>query len=317
MTHTTALVVDDADEALVIDMDGTQVTVALEVIDADRALELLEMNTNNRPVNKDNVAKLARDLSSGDFFFNGDTIRISDSGEILDGQHRLMAIRDSGIPAPFLVVDGIMSEALKTIDQGKSRTVRDVITLRGVKVKHLNEATSIARNLVTFGDDPRRTALGKDRIFLAQYAEARIDALSSFGGDAKFLVRTARNLGFMTGRSYAMPGKVVVSSAILGTLMYHMVSEGANHERVFEFFERIIKGLPDPDCENVFLAARTRLSTTAPLLNVDNNITSVLSNYEVFIRGYNAWRTEKDMKRMQEPKTQYKTLSELTKPSSR
>lgn len=301
---------------MMVETDHGIVTVSLVQLTPDRATELLAKNTNNRNVSKDNIAKLAKYLKDGAFYFNGATVVISDTGTIMDGQHRLLAIEQTGISAPILLVEGVHPDALATIDQGRPRTVSDILTLDGVQMKNMTIANSIARSAVLLGSTPGRGNLAKDRIYIADQVKADYDALALAANNAKTLTNLARNTGFSTARSFTNPNRVAVAPGVLGTLMYLMVQKGANPDHVEDFFRRIISGLPDPECPNIFLAARTRLITTAPLLNGDNDSIRTVNNYEVFIRAYNAWRAKRDMKRLQEPRIQLANSDDLTRPAT-
>lgn len=97
------------------------------------AKELLQQNTNNRPVRKSNLEALTRDMVEGRYQFNGDAIRISTDNVLLDGQHRLMAIVESGVTQDMLVITNLPPETMKTIDAGVKRTNGDRLSLSGYK----------------------------------------------------------------------------------------------------------------------------------------------------------------------------------------
>ena len=58
-------------------------------IGPEDAMQMLEMNGTNRPLNDQHVKRIARQIADGKWKFNGDTIKLSVSNDILDGQHRL------------------------------------------------------------------------------------------------------------------------------------------------------------------------------------------------------------------------------------
>lgn len=95
------------------------------------ATEWLAHNTHNRPARKSAVTAYAADMSNGDWRWTGDPIRRTADGTILDGQHRLMAIVESGVTLPFLVLSGLPVEAQENIDAGVPRKFQDVLALRG------------------------------------------------------------------------------------------------------------------------------------------------------------------------------------------
>lgn len=93
------------------------------------ASQWLKCNKNNRPVRRRHVEFLASEIVSGHWQLNGQPIVISENEEVLDGQHRLLAIIEAGIPVKTLVVYGISPEAFKTIDTGAPRTNIDALSL--------------------------------------------------------------------------------------------------------------------------------------------------------------------------------------------
>jgi hypothetical protein len=93
------------------------------------ATNWLACNTNNRPVRKRHVEFLAREMLEGNWQVNGQAIIIAEDEKVLDGQHRLFAIIESGKSIQSLVVYGITVEAFKTIDTGIVRTGGDALSL--------------------------------------------------------------------------------------------------------------------------------------------------------------------------------------------
>ena len=91
---------------------------------------LLSMNMNNRNVKKTHVDWIKKSIGEGNFVLTGQGISISKSGALIDGQHRLIAIRECGYPpVEFLVVTGLEDKAQMYIDQHAKRTVADMLRL--------------------------------------------------------------------------------------------------------------------------------------------------------------------------------------------
>ncbi|GLC28271.1 hypothetical protein [Roseisolibacter agri] len=110
-------------------------TLATELvrITPKMAEELLARNVElNRRLNRALVERYATDMQNGDWQEeNGETIKIAPDGTLLDGQHRLSAVVESGRPVRFLVVRNVDPDALATVDAGKSRSFADVLHMRG------------------------------------------------------------------------------------------------------------------------------------------------------------------------------------------
>jgi hypothetical protein len=64
--------------------------------------------------------------------FVGDSIRFDWNGDLVDGQHRLVALQQYGEPLEFVVVEGLDPESAVVIDTGKSRSAGDAVSLMGV-----------------------------------------------------------------------------------------------------------------------------------------------------------------------------------------
>lgn len=105
----------------------------LEKVTPFIAAAYLERNTSNRRMSYHRVEALAEAMRRGEWVFNGDSIRFSDDGTLLDGQHRLSAVVKSGTTQNFLVVRGLPKKVFATIDTGAARSASDVIGLAGVK----------------------------------------------------------------------------------------------------------------------------------------------------------------------------------------
>jgi len=106
------------------------------ILTPEEAVRLLEHNTLNRPLNDQHVKRLAAQIIEGKWRFNGDTIKFSVNGDILDGQHRLWAVVESKIAIETIIVKGVEREAFATIDTlRKPRNGADVLALNGA-TKH-------------------------------------------------------------------------------------------------------------------------------------------------------------------------------------
>lgn len=110
-----------------------QCDVDLEFITPRSAELLLKKNTNNRNLNKKHVDFLAHAMATKDYVFNGDPLRFDTNGTLLDGQHRLSAVVQSGEGQWFLVVRDLLNRAMNYIDvNSMTRRNSQVLSLNGV-----------------------------------------------------------------------------------------------------------------------------------------------------------------------------------------
>jgi len=97
------------------------------------ANEMLKRNINNRKPSESHIGFLSKEMRVGNWKFDGQPLRFSDNGGLLDGQHRLYAIVKSKTTQKFLVLTGINSDAFHVMDTGKQRTGGDVFGINGVQ----------------------------------------------------------------------------------------------------------------------------------------------------------------------------------------
>ena len=97
------------------------------------AREWLARNSHNRSIRERKVEEYARDMQSGEWRVNGETIKFSADGTLLDGQHRLRAVIAADLPVQLIVVTGLDSGTQATMDAGAKRTAADAFSLDGEK----------------------------------------------------------------------------------------------------------------------------------------------------------------------------------------
>lgn len=117
---------------------------------------MLMHNTKNRPTNTNWVAQLAGRMANGEWQENGDTIRFSNQGILLDGQHRLYAIIKSGKTIALSLVFGLLPEAFQTIDDNRKRSPSDVLANAGYSYYHVLAAA--ARIIPTISGDSQTSS---------------------------------------------------------------------------------------------------------------------------------------------------------------
>lgn len=120
-------------------MHDTHLQVRLETITPAVARRYLATQHKNRRVKLSHVSTLTRAMEDGTFLLSGDPIRFNAAGELMDGQHRLLACIASEMPLQALVIRGLDADVIDVIDTGIKRTPGDIFSLRGFK-----DATNLA-----------------------------------------------------------------------------------------------------------------------------------------------------------------------------
>lgn len=86
------------------------------------AAQWLETSKGNRPINKERVVRYARAMKAGRWYVTDAGIGFDESGALINGHHRLLAIVEAGVTIRSLVVLGIEEAAKNHMDVGFSRT---------------------------------------------------------------------------------------------------------------------------------------------------------------------------------------------------
>ena len=108
--------------------------------------ELLSRNRRNRTVKKSNVELLKAQIRDGRYCATNNGIGVDKHGTVIDGQHRLLALKESGYPAvPLLIVYGLGEDAQAAVDIGVKRQYSDLLQLGWGIESATTTTTAIAR----------------------------------------------------------------------------------------------------------------------------------------------------------------------------
>jgi len=254
----------------------TEIRTILEIITPDRARYLLELNTNNRPIIKTNLAKLCDEIQRGRFVFNGDAIRISKTGRLLDGQHRLLAVVTTGISIETLVVSGLNDECFKTIDQGSLRTLAALLSMEGATNYTMAAASSLLIQKYLDGQVPTQGSAG---------SRSKTDLVNFYNENkANVLLATSRISGSKQLKKLMSGGYL----AFIYFILYEI-----NKEDCELFFSRVESG-------NGLVIHQPELVLREKLISVisKNDKEGQVARAAYFIFAWNAFRSNKQMKFM-------------------
>ncbi len=112
------------------------------------ASQLLRQNTHNRVVSKQRVAACAALISRGKWKLTHQGVAIDSNNVLQDGQHRLHAIVQAGVPVQIMMSTGCDPSNFDVIDSGKKRSAADAIGLCGAK--HSSRAAAGIRGFLQY-----------------------------------------------------------------------------------------------------------------------------------------------------------------------
>jgi len=123
------------------------------------ASRILERNTHNRSVRPAVVRQIASDMACGRWLLTPQTVSVASDGTLLDGQHRLMAIVQSGQAVQMMLATDCPSECFAAIDTGQSRTPGDILKIEGVS--NYTHVASIIRLVHLYNTCPGNVWVGQ------------------------------------------------------------------------------------------------------------------------------------------------------------
>lgn len=142
------------------------------------AKKFLQHNKTNRTISTSHVQWFAKQISDNEWDSeNGEAIKFSPEGNLLDGQHRLMGIVLANIDVECDVQFGVPQTSQATMDVGRKRSIGDQLSISGEK--YGNQVASTIRWIyaISNGTIAYKTSTPEVKRFLERYP-AVADAVS-------------------------------------------------------------------------------------------------------------------------------------------
>jgi hypothetical protein len=110
---------------------NSKITVTLTDLTPEVAEKWLSRNTLNRNVRQAKVREFAADMRNGKWHTDGDAIRFDWNGVMQNGQHRCLAVLESGVTIRVVVMKGLDPQARTVMDTGSKRSAADALKFAG------------------------------------------------------------------------------------------------------------------------------------------------------------------------------------------
>lgn len=204
-----------------IEQAGTVSVV--ETISPQVAEQYLTRNTNNRKVKRDRVSTLASDIATGRWEVNGETIKFDIDGNLIDGQHRLLAAIKAKRAIQTFVVRGLPRKAQDTVDAGAQRSAGDVLAIHGAL--HTNTLAATVR-VVSAYDNQLLPAL--DKLTNAEVLDKATTQYPDLAASVAWAVSTpVKSTDLLTGTYFAAA---------------HYLLSRVNREQAEQFLNQLVSG---------------------------------------------------------------------------
>jgi len=152
-------------------------------------------NKRNRTVRQRTVDAYARDMADGRWEQNGVPIIFDKKGVLLDGQHRLWAIFESGIAVKLLVVTG--AESGTYIDCGVGRNMTDRLVMGGICSKKDVRANMYIQSAASLAISETVVAYASKKIPIdlkLDWMNSRLDTLEKVVAIIQKATKTTKNI---------------------------------------------------------------------------------------------------------------------------
>jgi hypothetical protein len=252
---------------------STKLSCEIVAVTPAHAQELLHSNRHNRSLRRPYVRQLAKAMTRGEWALNGEPIQVASDGTLLNGQHRLNAVVESGETVSMLMVHNVASDTQRTMDSGARRNLSDVLKLHG-----MSHTTNLAAALALLHRH-RTGARMESSSYSAPTAKQALDLLER---EPKI-----RDDVQLAGRVYR-DAHLRISIAIVLSYLFNEADSGAGTR----FFEALCAAHAQPPGDPLG-------ELRAILARVHNEQTYVLTTYTLCaltIKTFNAWQAGEQMR---------------------
>lgn len=256
---------------------GKEAKIIAEVvkITPEVATKMLANNIKNRNVSRRSVERLVYTLKSGQWRLNGETVKVSDIGRLIDGQHRLTAVQQSGVTCDMLVVTGIQEDSVDTIDVGRKRTFSDWLSLQGEE-----NTTILSASLY-------KLSLYKYYYSKNQFVKCRRGGLKhQTYGDLERLLKNNSGMKHSCAVANRLEAKKMFDTSVIATT--HYLFSLSDSEKADDFFRRLSTGADLREGSPILT-----LRNAAIRWKLDNHKPEVYEVMAHLVRGWNAFITKK------------------------
>lgn len=225
----------------------------------------LGKNVRNRNIRQHQVARYARAMSRGEWLLTGEAVKFAVTGELIDGQHRLLAIVESGETVSLMVVRGLPFDAQDVLDTGTARTAADQLSIHG----HTNPALVGAAAKI---------------VILYESGRFYVDRRNQNVSHREILDFAAGNtmMAFAAARARTVTSGSDLRPAVAAASLYLLMK--VDDQDALTFFDRLADGVNLP-ARSPILALRARLRA----IKDDRTMLPNQALVSLVFRTWNAW----------------------------
>jgi len=236
----------------------------------------LARNTDNRNLRRGRARALGEDMEQGQWRENGESMSFDTNGVLVDGQHRLQAVINSGHGFMATVTLGVDPTVRPTVNTGLKRSAADILKMEGEQYgTQLAAATQLWARYVS--GQLERGSFGPSKLSHQQVL-SMISVCPDIRDSVQYICKQQRGL---------------IAHSDAAFLHYAIVRSGELRERADEFMDRFLDGR-NLDIGNPILALRNRI-----IVESKSGPGGRVSKHQVIalvLKAYKLWRNGKESK---------------------
>lgn len=250
----------------------------VQTITPAMAQQLLASNSGNRRLKKSHVSFFEEQIKRGQMQLTHQGIAISESGRLLDGQHRLTAIVNTGIEVPLMVASGLPDSSFMVLDTGVARTAGDVLSIEGAA--NCSTLAAGIRLYIFYKSMPGTVWVGG----VSQRLGTTTAVKAEFDSDKDNWEWAAR-----VGQGNSLAG--IVSPASMAALLYMAHKSGFARQYLEDFVYKLRTGTDLPK-HHPILAYRNRIINGTQVKRTNGG----QARFADYIKLFNAYTTGQQVK---------------------
>lgn len=209
----------------------------VETMTPDKARKLLQASEHfaNRTIIRRRVERLVHAIETGQWIVTHQPVAVTTQGVLLDGQHRLTAIAEAGIPVEIMVARDVDPSTFGVIDTGAVRTIGDALKIAGYTAT--NHRAAIVRTRLTYDAVVGSSARDWSRHHAEVTTKDVLDYLEEHNDAVDAALHTSRRVAMGLSR-YGLISSIGAVGLILDTTPTDIGTDTRA-----EFFERLNDGV--------------------------------------------------------------------------
>ena len=237
--------------------------IELMTITPKNASTMMQSNyANNRAIRGKVVSKYAVDMKNGRWKVTGDSIKFNKNGELMDGQHRLMACISANTPFKTYVATGVSNDAMFVIDTNAARNISDAERIAG------KDAIYCAKNSAALARMIETVAHQKDNLNKGISHQELDELITKYYHLCRF--------------ANAYRGKGNICNVQFTTALFVAMINGYPKKKIKAFMDCVNKGEVDTSVPNVRWKAANdlRLAYESHTISTENHYARMRVYYE-------------------------------------